>query len=69
MLWQSHVEILQEISVGVGYGMHISFSLIASQGRIYTVMWTRIFVQADSSVWIVRRVRTMARKERVMADQ
>lgn len=65
MQWTLHVRILQEISVGDGCDMHAVSSLVASQGRIYAVMWTRICGQTDSSVWMARRVRMVARRGRV----
>ncbi|XP_045562373.1 uncharacterized protein [Salmo salar] len=65
MHWTLHVRILQEISVGDGCDMHAVSSLVASQGRIYAVMWTRICGQTDSSVWMARRVRMVVRRGRV----
>lgn len=65
MQWTLRVRILQEISVGDGCDMHAVSSLVASQGRIYAVMWTRICGQTDSSVWMARRVRMVARRGRV----
>lgn len=56
---------VKEISVGDGCDMHAVSSLVATQGRIYAVMWTRIWSHTDSSVWIARRVRTVARRGRV----
>ncbi|XP_057198986.1 40S ribosomal protein S24 isoform X2 [Triplophysa rosa] len=66
MQWTLRVRILQEISVGDGCDMHAVSSLVASQGRIYAVMWTRICGQRDCSVWMARRVRTVARRGRAL---
>ena len=44
MQWTLRV---REISVGDGCDMHAVSSLVASQGRIYAVMWTRICGQTD----------------------
>ena len=65
MQWTLRVMILQEISAGDGCDMHAVSAFVASQGRIYTVMWTRICGQTDSSMWMARRVRMMARRGRV----
>ena len=65
MQWTLRVRISQEISVGDGGDMHAVSSLVASQGRIYAVMWTRICGQTDSTVWMARRgrVRTATNEE------
>ena len=63
MQWTLRVRILQEISVGDGCDMHAVSSLVASQGRIYAVVWTRIGGQTESSVWMARRVRTATSEE------
>lgn len=63
MQWTLRVRILQEISVGDGCDMHAVSSLVASQGRIYAVMWTRICGQTESSMWMARRVRTATSEE------
>ena len=65
MQWTLHVITLQEISAGDGCDMHAGSSLVASQGRIYAAMWTRICGQTDSSMWMARRVRMMTRRGRV----
>lgn len=63
MQWMLPVRILQEISVGDGCDMHTVSSLIASQGKIYAAMLMRICGQTDNSVWMGRRVRTVASEE------
>ncbi|XP_023814106.1 endoplasmic reticulum aminopeptidase 1-like [Oryzias latipes] len=69
MPWMLRVRMLQEISVGDGCHMYAVSSLVPSQGRKYAVMWTRICGQTDSRVWTASRVRTLARRGRVMGGK
>ena len=64
MQWMLLVMISQEISVGDGCDMHAVSSLVASQGRIYVVMWIRVCGQTDSSAWMTRRRRKTSRRAR-----